>query len=285
MRERTDPRVYDGQTPWDAVRRWAASGFALPQHHFLEEVGIRDTDCQWRLCTTVELELQFGFEKNHSITAGGSGKAKTKDAHRVRQNLLAQSLHPHCFGWLLNVWCLEHHLLPQMHFPCAWPCERDFDVTTLRPSTRGLTLEEELVFQIFRGMSHRGSEVRVATGEILRPLQWPRRPVNVEYWRWRNVIKIHWKWKAHINELEARGALAALKWRTRSRAGLGQRWLHLVDSFIVIAVMSRKRSTSKILNRVIKKFAILELASFTQCVFAFTRSHENPSDAPSRDTG
>ena len=117
------------------------------------------------------------------------------------------------------------------------------------------------------------------------PLQWPRRPVNVEYWRWRTVIKIHWKWKAHINELEARGALAALKWRTRSRAGLGQRWLHLVDSFIVIAVMSRKRSTSKILNRVIKKFAILELASFTQCVFAFTCSHENPSDAPSRDTG
>ena len=162
-----------------------------------------------------------------------------------------------------------------MHFPCIWPCEREFDVTTLSPSTRDFTLEEELVVQIFRGMSHRGSEVRVATGEILRPLQWPRRPVNVEYW----------KWKAHINELEARGALAALKWRTRSRAGLGQRWLHLVDSFFVIAVMSRKRSTSKILNRVIKKFAILELASFTQCVFAFTRSHENPSDAPSRDTG
>ncbi len=76
-------------------------------------------------------------------------------------------------------------------------------------------MKEELLFQIFRGTSHRGSEVRVVTGEILRPLQWPRRPINVEYW----------KWKAHINELEARGALAALKWRTRSRAGLGQRWL------------------------------------------------------------
>ena len=47
-----------------------------------------------------------------------------------------------------------------------------------------------------------------------------------------------------------------------------------MDSFIGIAVLARKRSTSYILNQVVRRFAILKFASFNLVMVSFKRSHE-----------
>ena len=55
-----------------------------------------------------------------------------------------------------------------------------------------------------------------------------------------------------------------------------------MDSAVSIAVLSKKRSSSRILNRVVKRFATLKLAWSVAATFAFVRSERNPADGPSR---
>jgi hypothetical protein len=56
----------------------------------------------------------------------------------------------------------------------------------------------------------------------------------------------------------------------------------LLDSGVTIGVLNKKRSSSRQLNRVIKKLDILELASAIHCCYGFVRSERNPADRPSR---
>ena len=82
---------------------------------------------------------------------------------------------------------------------------------------------------------------------------------------------------------EARATLNAIRWRLRSRKGIGKKHLHLVDSQVVQAVVTKRRSSSKVLNRICRKNCALELASHTHLLLGFVRSDLNPADAPTRD--
>ena len=86
--------------------------------------------------------------------------------------------------------------------------------------------------------------------------------------------------QTYINELEIRAAFVDLKRRTRTR--LGTRHLVLLDSFVGLGVLTKKRSSSWKLQRVVRKYDALELASFSRPYFAYVRSHLNPADRPSR---
>ena len=91
-----------------------------------------------------------------------------------------------------------------------------------------------------------------------------------------------WHHKAHINVLEGCAALMSLKWRLRNKRVIGTRCVHLADSAVAITVLTKKRGTSFLLNRVARKTACLELAGSINVVYAFCRSARNPADAPSR---
>ena len=138
------------------------------------------------------------------------------------------------------------------------------------------------MLNFLRGVEHRGSDVRLDTGCQMRPNVWPRQSLDPDLWIWQTAAFYPWKQEAHINELEARACLAQLKWRARSVAHAGTRCLHLLDSGVTIGVLNKKRSSSRQLNRVIKRFDVLELASAIQCSFGFVRSERNPADKPSR---
>ena len=73
-----------------------------------------------------------------------------------------------------------------------------------------------------------------------------------------------------------------LKWRLRSSRNLGTRFLHLLDSQVTIAVSSKKRSSSVMLNHVVRKSACLEIAGDIAPAYGFVRSENNPADEPSR---
>ena len=76
--------------------------------------------------------------------------------------------------------------------------------------------------------------------------------------------------------------MAALRWRLRRRRGIGRRYLHILDSIVSLSVISKRRSTSYVLNRVIRRYDALELAASCHGGFGFTRSEKNPADRPSR---
>ena len=93
------------------------------------------------------------------------------------------------------------------------------------------------------------------------------------------------RWKLedeHINALEARALLLALRWRSRSVARFVKRFLHLTDSKVTLGTYMKNRSNSRSLNYIITRSAALQLASGMTPILPFVRSGRNPGDLPSR---
>ena len=96
-----------------------------------------------------------------------------------------------------------------------------------------------------------------------------------------------WSWKrrgSHINELEAVAVLLQVKAKSRSQNNFASAYLHLVDSQVSIGVFTKKRSSSRVVQRVIRRANALCLAALLQPVLIYVRSELNPADAPSRVT-
>ena len=86
----------------------------------------------------------------------------------------------------------------------------------------------------------------------------------------------------HINSLEARAYVLALKWRSRSSQRHGTTFLHLTDSQVCLGSFLRHRSPAYTQNFLCLRAAALELAADFHPVLGWVRSHRNPADKPSR---
>ena len=148
--------------------------------------------------------------------------------------------------------------------------------------SRGYSNEQLLVNWFAARAGSRGSDVRLTTGEQTRPSKARYQGVYPRLWRWKIAAAFQWKRSGHINELEARAGLADLKRRTRRVRSHGKRYLHLFDSQVTLGIMTKKRSSARILHFVARRASALELAASIHPIYAFTRSGENPADAPSR---
>ena len=98
-------------------------------------------------------------------------------------------------------------------------------------------------------------------------------------WRWRIVSG--WQWTGspeHINVLEARACLTTLKWRAAQLKQQDTRFVHLVDSLVVLHCLTRGRSSSKKLRRTVMRIGSLLLATGLQPVWGYIESSQNPAD-------
>ena len=86
----------------------------------------------------------------------------------------------------------------------------------------------------------------------------------------------------HINALELRGYLLALKWRSRSAQQVGRRFLHYLDSQVAHGAMAKGRTASWKLRPIVLRINAYVLGGCFWPMTAFCRSHRNPADAPSR---
>ena len=183
-------------------------------------------------------------------------KDSAKSAESIRTSLLGNSWHTETVGWLLNHYALYRGFVTRLYsveeLRAGLPRSRPPAVAAQLPGDKQYSPDERLVLQYLRGADHRGSDVRLETGCLFRPDCWPRCSLNVDHWVWKEVMSYPWKYQAHINELEARGALLALQWRLRRKKGIGKKYLHILDSVVSLSVLSKKRSSSYVLNRVIQ---------------------------------
>ena len=139
-----------------------------------------------------------------------------------------------------------------------------------------------MVVEHLRACDQKGTDVRLDTGTLMDPSCWPRKSLDPDLWRWRDVLAFRWDRQGHINELECRAYLAMLLWRLRSSKNHCMRFLHLLDSMVTLGVVRKKRSTSHKLNFVVRQIAALELAGFAWGFFGIVQSSKNPADRPSR---
>lgn len=127
--------------------------------------------------------------------------------------------------------------------------------------------------------------MKKAPGSAEVPHVSPMRPLCSGLWRWRILVASQWRQYTaveHINKLELRSVLTALRWRARQRSRQRQRCLHLLDSMVSIGVINRARSSSRDLQYVADKINCTVLAGGLRVVLAHVASADNPADAPSR---
>lgn len=143
-------------------------------------------------------------------------------------------------------------------------------------------MSQTIVHHYLRRMEFRGSDVRLDLGLLFKPDSAPRTSIDPGRWIWSVAHAYPFRTGEHINILELRSILHALEWRARTGAFHSTRFLHLSDSQICLAVLTKGRSSSRKLNRILRRIASLCLALNLYPLWAWVESRLNPADEPSR---
>ena len=102
--------------------------------------------------------------------------------------------------------------------------------------------------------------------------------------RWATLVSKPWSVAEHINVLEARALLLAVRWVVSHPAALGASALFLSDSSVVVGAVSKGRSSSHALLRVLRPLSAWVLAAGVRPSVAWVPTFSNPADEPSRDS-
>ena len=86
----------------------------------------------------------------------------------------------------------------------------------------------------------------------------------------------------HINALELYAIFVTFEWRASEALPLGCRVVHCTDSQVCQSVLTKGRSSSRRLSRILRRLNALLLACAVVPVFLYIRSEDNPADEPSR---
>ena len=134
-------------------------------------------------------------------------------------------------------------------------------------------------------MSHRGTSIKfignVGSGSRIIP-----KGIDAREWSWQVVLSVPWRYtEEHINYLECQAYRLSLEWRLRRFSSVGSRFIHLLDSGVVIGICSKGRTSPSSLRGVLLKVSALVIAGDLCPILGFFRSHLNPSDRPSRFFG
>lgn len=143
-------------------------------------------------------------------------------------------------------------------------------------------LSQALVHHYLRRMEFRGSDVRLDVGLFYRPDAAPRTSVDPGRWSWTVAHSYPFRTAEHINVLELRAILHTLEWRARTSIFHSCRFLHLSDSQVCLGVLTKGRSSSRKVNRLLRRVCSLCIALDLYPLWAWIESRLNPADEPSR---
>ncbi len=150
------------------------------------------------------------------------------------------------------------------------------------PLGGGVNQEVMLILDILRNVTYRGSDVHVDTLVFHRPDRMPKGSIDSRQWKWKISKGWPWKREAHINVLEMEALLQSIRYRAKSLRVIHKKFLHLVDSLVVLGVASKGRTSSRMLAPSLHRYNMLILALHCYPVLGWVQSHLNPSDEPSR---
>jgi len=209
------------------------------------------------------LELWGGFPDRHTLTAMPTGARKQQCAvlELRRRCLLLRAVPVRVLKSLLAV---------------CYPTAASHSVAhvALTPLS--------VVKMAIAGTTHRGSDVRLDIGTLMRPLVWPRKPLRVDWWLWQTAFTWQWERESHITDLELRAASTALHWRFRKNSSFPARFLHLVDNQSALGVLAKGRSSSHLLQVSLCRVAALLLLTRSYGHYGYVDTDSNPADAGSR---
>lgn len=158
-------------------------------------------------------------------------------------------------------------------------CHPTFEAARAARSTEGSADLERLTLNaLLRSSGYRGSDIRLDSGELMRPSQWPRRSIDPAKWVWYPLPAAPYHDEEHINLLEDRVAHLTLRWHGRTPGRIGSRFFHLLDSQVALAVLCKVRPGSWRMSRILRRVGALTVAAGFMPSWGCFMSQWNPSD-------
>ena len=91
-------------------------------------------------------------------------------------------------------------------------CFPTFEAARAARSPQGSADLERLTLNaLLRSSDYRGSDIRLDSGELMRPSQWPRRSIDPAKWVWYPLLAAPYHDEEHISFLEVRAAHLTLR--------------------------------------------------------------------------
>lgn len=248
-----------------------------------------------RLVNVEEREVILGFPRHFTVASLPKSQQGTTAHQDLRLTLLGNSWNVTVVTWLLGQLCQPLGLIPCLSVQQA--IERTSPGATVdlasfltRPPMGGprkhlvAGKELQLVKKLLNLVSIKGEDILIsAPSEDTLRYQRLRASIPSNLWVWRTVCGWTWKGsKEHINNLEMRAVLCALRWRILKLRTRGRRIVHLTDSLVCLHTLTRGRTSSRKLRRTVARINALLLLSQNMAVWTYVHTALNPADAPSR---
>ena len=280
------------------VARWREDSFRYPPYQYAWE-HLLTTSTTWRLLNEDEKEVLLGYGRGHTPIAWSASKQKQNKQgfSDARHSYLGDSFSIVSFVIFAFACCkswLPH--LPYQHLVKRLGMAPGFrsPIRLCIPLGRNLKYGsdcklwspdngmEQFNRMMLRRTNHTGSDIRVTTGEVFNARTFPRQSVEAEWWDWKPGFARKWGRKAHINVLELEAILMGLKFQIQRFHCTDARIFQVTDSYVCMSVVSKGRSSSRQLQRVIRVISAHLLAHGLFLIIAHVDSSTNPTDAMSR---
>ena len=140
--------------------------------------------------------------------------------------------------------------------------------------------EGEHIRWLFRQAHYRGTDLRLLTQDGNKEMV----PYPAMKWYWRECLSFKWTQESHINILELQALFTHLRRVVKGPTEKGQeiRLVFVVDSQVIFYAVSKGRSASTRLNRVLRRLMALQIAADVYVYPLWTISAWNYADVPSR---
>ena len=284
---------------------WAGDRWRFPPHHYKYENGLVHKRKGWKMVGVSERECILGLPLDYTLKCLPKQAVKTDPLKHedTRLTLLGNSWGIQVAAFLMRSLCLPRNLCPQMSLqtmlqrcqPGSGQADAGLNSFLTRPpwkAGRNPAVEgnsEILISRLGTLVSTKGSDILLkAETEPVVTYDKLRTTVPAHLWSWKTVCGWRWKYgqspeqQEHINKLELRAVLTSIRWRIFKQRIKKTRFLHLVDSLVSLHILNKGRSSSRSLQRIIKKINALLLLSHTLVLLGYVDTASNPADAPSR---
>ena len=276
------------------LTRWSNDRFRYPPYQYQAKHLLINKKDELRLPSIEEKEYLMGFPIKYTSNCMAKARKGTTEHLDRRHSLVGNSWNVPVVAWLLSqllsLLGLGPCFTPQDVVDMLNPAHQTFLQSRLwrqplRP-WRGMPSDQDcsLVRKLGQLVSVKGEDILLTTpSSQLCKFHRLQASVPANLWRWKIISG--WCWGGspeHINSLEMRAVLTTLKWRVQHKAHVGCRFLHLVDSLVVLHALSRGRSSSRKLRSTLSRINAVLLCSSTQALWGYVRTDLNPADRPSR---
>ena len=277
------------------VGRWQSDEFRFPPYQYSRKYLLRDDNGQLRYLEVSERELLMGmgFGATEFCFNASYAKRHPTEYWDKRYSLLGDGFAMISFAWVAGQLCRPWinppspqqivdrlGLAPGASLAAGFQCPMRRD---LLYGGHGICQDStSLVAHISRHVSHNGSDVSISLGVPFNPRQGHHFSLRAPWWKWRILFATKWKFSSHINSLEMRMIVQAVRWRARQIESFNSRWLHLADSMVCNYILSKGRTSSHLLQGLVRQHAAILMALNSMELHGHVDSTENPTDEASR---